>query len=155
MHWSGSMESSPVFSATTELSLTCRVILKWANENNVLDDARRKLALWRYDDNNVRPHSSLGKKYPQKCAGRLSNLRTPRPARLPKPKPKNMKTGTADAHYERGNLGGQISLTGSSMSLIRMRQQKNEKGGNAPCSGHGKARLSRAPMGRTSDTDMV
>jgi transposase InsO family protein len=26
-----------------------------------LADARRKLALWRYDDNNVRPHSSLGK----------------------------------------------------------------------------------------------
>ena len=24
-----------------------------------LDDARRKLALWRYDYNNVRPHSSL------------------------------------------------------------------------------------------------
>ena len=27
-----------------------------------LDDARRKLALWRYDYNNVRPHSSLGNK---------------------------------------------------------------------------------------------
>ena len=29
-----------------------------------LDDARRKLALWRYDYNNVRPHSSLGNKTP-------------------------------------------------------------------------------------------
>ncbi|MFX0547536.1 integrase core domain-containing protein, partial [Roseovarius sp. S1116L3] len=29
-----------------------------------LDDARRKLALWRYDYNNVRPHSSLGNKAP-------------------------------------------------------------------------------------------
>lgn len=29
-----------------------------------LADARRKLALWRYDYNNVRPHSSLGKKTP-------------------------------------------------------------------------------------------
>ena len=29
-----------------------------------LDDARRKLALWRYDDNHVRPHSSLRNKRP-------------------------------------------------------------------------------------------
>ncbi|MBB5720980.1 transposase InsO family protein [Loktanella ponticola] len=28
------------------------------------DDARRKLALWRYDYNNVRPHSSLGNQTP-------------------------------------------------------------------------------------------
>ena len=32
-----------------------------------LADARRKLALWRYDDNNVRPHSSLGNKTPEKA----------------------------------------------------------------------------------------
>ena len=29
-----------------------------------LEDARRKLALWRYDYNNVRPHSSLGNQRP-------------------------------------------------------------------------------------------
>ena len=29
-----------------------------------LDDARRKLALWRYDYNHIRPHSSLGNKTP-------------------------------------------------------------------------------------------
>ncbi len=29
---------------------------------DTLGDARRKLALWRYDYNNVRPHSSLGNK---------------------------------------------------------------------------------------------
>lgn len=29
-----------------------------------LEDARRKLTLWRYDDNNVRPHSSLGNQPP-------------------------------------------------------------------------------------------
>ena len=28
------------------------------------DLVRRKLALWRYDDNNVRPHSSVGNKTP-------------------------------------------------------------------------------------------
>jgi putative transposase len=32
-----------------------------------LEDARRKLALWRYDYNNVRPHSSLGNKTPAKA----------------------------------------------------------------------------------------
>ena len=29
-----------------------------------LEDARRKLAIWRYDYNNVRPHSSLGNETP-------------------------------------------------------------------------------------------
>jgi len=29
-----------------------------------LDDARKKLALWRYDYNQVRPHSSLGNQAP-------------------------------------------------------------------------------------------
>lgn len=27
---------------------------------DTLDDARRQIALWRYDDNAIRPHSSLG-----------------------------------------------------------------------------------------------
>jgi len=31
---------------------------------DTLDDARRKPALWRYDYNNVRPHSSLGNQTP-------------------------------------------------------------------------------------------
>jgi len=31
-----------------------------------LDDARRKLALWRYDYNTVRPHSSLGNQTPKR-----------------------------------------------------------------------------------------
>jgi len=31
---------------------------------DTLDDARRKLALWRYHYNNIRPHSSLGNKTP-------------------------------------------------------------------------------------------
>ena len=31
---------------------------------DTLDDARRKLAIWRYDYNNVRPHSSLGNQTP-------------------------------------------------------------------------------------------
>ncbi len=65
-----------------------------------LDEARRKLALWRYDYNNVRPHASLETKRPQKRAERLSNLRAPRPARLPKLTTKNMKTRPANSRYE-------------------------------------------------------
>jgi len=71
---------------------TSRAILKWTNENqnafiesfngslrdellneewfDSLDDARRKLALWRYDYNQVRPHSSLSNKTPaEACRG--------------------------------------------------------------------------------------
>tara|TARA_R100000750_G_scaffold51309_2_gene36300 strand:+ start:3022 stop:3354 length:333 start_codon:yes stop_codon:yes gene_type:complete len=32
---------------------------------DTLDGARRELALWRYDDNTVRPHSSLGNQTPK------------------------------------------------------------------------------------------
>lgn len=34
---------------------------------DTLDDARRKLALWRYDYNNVRPHPSLGNRTPKQA----------------------------------------------------------------------------------------
>ena len=39
-----------------------------------LDDARRKLALWRYDYNNVRPHSSLGNKTPAEARRALEQF---------------------------------------------------------------------------------
>jgi putative transposase len=39
-----------------------------------LDDARRKLALWRYDCNTVRPHSSLGNKTPAEARRTLEQL---------------------------------------------------------------------------------
>lgn len=39
-----------------------------------LDDARRKLALWRYDYNTVRPHSSLGNQTPQQARRALEQL---------------------------------------------------------------------------------
>ena len=38
---------------------------------DTLDDARRELALWRYDYNNVRPHSSLGNRTPAEARRRL------------------------------------------------------------------------------------
>ena len=38
------------------------------------DDARRNLALWRYDYNNVRPHSSLGNKTPAEACRALEQF---------------------------------------------------------------------------------
>ena len=38
------------------------------------DDARRKLALWRYDYNNVRPHSSLGNQTPAEARRALGQF---------------------------------------------------------------------------------
>lgn len=43
-----------------------------------------------------------------KRAERLNNLRAPRSARLPKPKPMIIKIKPADSHYERGNAGGHV-----------------------------------------------
>lgn len=39
-----------------------------------LDDARRKLALWRYDYNQVRPHSSLSNKTPAEARRALAQF---------------------------------------------------------------------------------
>lgn len=75
-----------------------------------LADARRQLALWRYDYNNVRPHSSLGNRTPQKRGGCLSNLRAPRPARLPNPKPTVIDP--RDSRYEQGTTGRQATTNG-------------------------------------------
>jgi putative transposase len=91
---------------------TSRAILKWANDNKVdwhdidpgkpqqnafiasfngslrdeifesLEDARRKLALWRYDYNNVRPHSSLGNQTPTKARRTLEQLEGSAPGAL-------------------------------------------------------------------------
>jgi putative transposase len=42
-----------------------------------LDDARRKLALWRYDYNHVRPHSSLGNQTPAEARRALEQFADP------------------------------------------------------------------------------
>jgi putative transposase len=41
---------------------------------DTLDDTRRKLALWRYDYNNVRPHSSLGNQTPAEARRALQQV---------------------------------------------------------------------------------
>ncbi|PCD75521.1 integrase core domain-containing protein, partial [Pseudothioclava arenosa] len=47
-----------------------------------LDDARRKLALWRYDYNAVRPHSSLKNLTPQQARRTLEQFEGPAPGAL-------------------------------------------------------------------------
>lgn len=47
-----------------------------------LDDARRKLALWRYDYNTVRPHSSLNNQTPQQARRALEQFEGSAPGAL-------------------------------------------------------------------------
>ena len=71
-----------------------------------LADARRKLALWRYDYNNVRPHSSLGNKTPSDARRALEQSEDSAPGALATPKPTNINP--KDSRYERGTTGGQV-----------------------------------------------
>ena len=49
---------------------------EWRNEEwfDSLDDARRKLSLWRYDYYQVRPHSSQGNKAPDETRRTLEEI---------------------------------------------------------------------------------
>ncbi|WP_248616137.1 transposase, partial [Paracoccus yeei] len=49
---------------------------------DTLDDARRKLALWRYDYNTVRPHSSLGNQTPLEARRTLEQFESSAPGAL-------------------------------------------------------------------------
>ena len=49
---------------------------------DTLDDARRKLALWRYDYNTVRPHSSLGNQTPLEARPTLEQFESSAPGAL-------------------------------------------------------------------------
>ena len=51
-----------------------------------LADARRTLALWRYDYNNVRPHSSLGNQPPAEARRALEQFGRSAPDALATPK---------------------------------------------------------------------
>ena len=51
-----------------------------------LADARQKLALWRYDYNNVRPHSSLGNKTPAEARRALELPDSNAPGALAQPR---------------------------------------------------------------------
>ena len=65
-----------------------------------LDDARRKLALGRYDYNNVRPHSSLGNKTPAESRRTLEQFEGSATVALAQTNDANMKTKPADSRYD-------------------------------------------------------
>ncbi len=56
-----------------------------ARELDALDDARRKLPLWRHDYNNVRPHSSLGNQTPAQARRTLEQFEGSAPGALAQP----------------------------------------------------------------------
>ena len=60
-----------------------------------LADARRKLALWRYDYNNVRPHSSLGNRTPAEARRALELFGGSAPGALAK---------DSTSHYHQSRL---------------------------------------------------
>ena len=71
-----------------------------------LADARRTLALWRYDYTMSDRIARWATRPPQKRVGRLSNLTAPLPTRLPHPKPTTIKP--KDSRYERGATRRQV-----------------------------------------------
>lgn len=76
---------------------------------------------WRYGDMTTTPSGRIRRSETRrhcKRAERLSNLRAPRPARLPQPKPMIIKIKPADSRYERGTTGGQVM---GNIMVIRIR----------------------------------
>lgn len=87
---------------SSRVAITSRAILRWADQNafiesfngslrdellndeifDTLDDARRKLALWRYDYNTVRPHSSRGNQAPLEARRTLEQFESSAPGAL-------------------------------------------------------------------------
>lgn len=59
-----------------------------------LDDARRKLALWRYDYNDVRPHSSLRNQTPAEARRALEQLEGAAPSALTQIEPTSYQSQT-------------------------------------------------------------
>jgi len=84
-------------------------IIEW-NTRKVL--SWRIGASWRSGDTTttMSDHTRCSEiKRPQKRAERLSNLRAPRSARLPKTTMKNMKNRPENSHCKCGSLGAQVS----------------------------------------------
>lgn len=84
--------------------LTSRAMLDWQNRTGVnwhyiapgkptqnafanLADARKRLSIWRYDYNNIRPHSALNGQSPATARRALELLDGSAPVALAKPKP--------------------------------------------------------------------
>ena len=65
-----------------------------------LDDARRKLALWRHDDNTVRPRSSLGNQTPAEARRTLEQFERSTPGALAQTETEDYKIRAANSRYQ-------------------------------------------------------
>lgn len=70
-----------------------------------LADARRKLALWRYDDNNVRLHSSLGNKTPTEARRAIEQCGGAAPDALAQPQ-NHRRSNSRTLIMNKGRSGG-------------------------------------------------
>ncbi len=68
-------------------AIACRAVDELLNEEifDTLDDARQKLALWRYDYNTVRPHLSIGNQTPKQARQALAQFEDSAPTTLVQP----------------------------------------------------------------------
>ena len=82
-----------------------------------LADARRKVAVWRYDYSNVRQHSSLGNRTPAQARRGSCKMDASRPARLCRRASTNIKP--ADSRYGRGTSRGRVNGTSSIRAFVR------------------------------------
>ncbi len=73
---------------------------------DTLNDARRKIALWRYDSNAVRPDSSLGNLTSLEAFRALALTEGAAPGALALNPPPTTNLKPANFHYERGTNGG-------------------------------------------------
>ena len=76
---------------------------------DTLDDARRKLALWRYDCYYVRPHSSRANQTPAEARRALQQFVPAAHDAFAQTDDKNMKSKPTNSRYERGSLRGQVN----------------------------------------------
>ena len=89
-----------------------------------LADARRKLALWRYNYNNVRPHSSLDNKTPAEARRALELLDGSAPGALAQPEtdhyqPQGRSSWTRDDRRagHRPWINATLSVTGALLEM--------------------------------------
>jgi len=71
-----SSPSTAAFAPLMHVNMHCRAVDELLNQElfDSHDDAGRKLALWRYDYNNIRPHSSLANQTPAEARRALRQI---------------------------------------------------------------------------------
>ena len=99
-----------------------------------LDDARRKLALWRYDYNNVRPHSSLGNQTPAQARLTLEQNEDSAPGALAQTKTEDYENQTRKLYVRMRELSGgrSVTLAPSPSNWLRWLYHATSSGKSSP-----------------------